>query len=395
MAAFPFALTASCLKAWLANYDISVSAIGAFSFMSLPYSLRFLWAPFVDYFELPYLSKTYGRVKAWLIFSQLVLIISCTAIAIVNPSSELLLFTILAFIISVSSATLNISLDAYRISKISDYNQAEFNKAIEYYSYGYRLGMYGSGVGVMFAADLLNWQAAYLIASLVMLLFMISIINTPIEKTKDNKPASFFGSLTDAYKNIISKNGAYYAILIIVTYKLCDALPSSLSSVFLIRLGYSPSEIALYVKIVGFVASLLGTAFSGLITKKVNMQLLLFYGMILQIVSNLVYIGQVYVGHNILFLATSTSIESFTGAVGDMAIIIFLNRICDLRFAAVQYSILQAIAFSSRNIFAGFAGVIVDAFGWSNFFVFTMLIGLPSLWFIFKLNKNYVKINSD
>jgi len=196
-------------------------------------------------------------------------------------------------------------------------------------------------------------------------------------------------------KNIISKNGAYYAILIIVTYKLCDALPSSLSSVFLIRLGYSPSEIALYVKIVGFVASLLGTAFSGLITKKVNMQLLLFYGMILQIVSNLVYIGQVYVGHNILFLATSTSIESFTGAVGDMAIIIFLNRICDLRFAAVQYSILQAIAFSSRNIFAGFAGIIVDSFGWSNFFVFTMLIGLPSLWFIFKLNKNYVKINSD
>ena len=55
----PYVLVFITLTAWLRDVDIDLSLIGFFGWITLTYSLKFLWAPFVDRFSIP-LFDFYG-----------------------------------------------------------------------------------------------------------------------------------------------------------------------------------------------------------------------------------------------------------------------------------------------------------------------------------------------
>ena len=44
----PLALTGATLSVWLVESGVSLTAIGAFAVLAVPYSLKFVWAPFID-----------------------------------------------------------------------------------------------------------------------------------------------------------------------------------------------------------------------------------------------------------------------------------------------------------------------------------------------------------
>ncbi|MCU1281357.1 MAG: AmpG family muropeptide transporter, partial [bacterium] len=55
-AGLPYMLVGSTLSAWLANAGVSLAGIGLFSAVTLPYSLKLLWAPLVDRYRPPLLG---------------------------------------------------------------------------------------------------------------------------------------------------------------------------------------------------------------------------------------------------------------------------------------------------------------------------------------------------
>ena len=69
----PLALSAETLRVWLADRGVDVGTIGLVSLASLPYTLKFLWAPVVDALPVPWLSAALGRRRGWLVASQLAL----------------------------------------------------------------------------------------------------------------------------------------------------------------------------------------------------------------------------------------------------------------------------------------------------------------------------------
>ena len=70
----PLALSGSTLRFWLRESHIDLETIGLFALVGTPYTIKFLWAPFVDALEVPFLSKILGRRRGWLILSQLLLV---------------------------------------------------------------------------------------------------------------------------------------------------------------------------------------------------------------------------------------------------------------------------------------------------------------------------------
>ena len=50
----PFILILSTSSAWLRDVDIAKTYIGFFSWVTIWYALKFLWAPLVDRFSIPY-----------------------------------------------------------------------------------------------------------------------------------------------------------------------------------------------------------------------------------------------------------------------------------------------------------------------------------------------------
>ena len=85
----PYVLIFVTLPAWLIDIGVDLSLIGFISWIMLTYSLKFLWAPFVDRSQTQ-LFKKFGHKRSWIIAMQLQIIISLIVLSFINPLTNLL-----------------------------------------------------------------------------------------------------------------------------------------------------------------------------------------------------------------------------------------------------------------------------------------------------------------
>src|SRR5688572_31628532 len=82
---FPNQITESALQAWLKDSGATNTTIGVLSYVALPYLFKFLWAPVIDRYPLPWL----GRRRGWIALTQLVLAGAIGVFALQNPAISL------------------------------------------------------------------------------------------------------------------------------------------------------------------------------------------------------------------------------------------------------------------------------------------------------------------
>src|ERR1700724_3586694 len=87
-AGLPLALSGSTLQVWAAESGVNLKTIGLFAIVGTPYTLKFLWAPFVDARDVPVLSGLLGRRRAWLVFSQILLIAAIIVLSLCTPGAS-------------------------------------------------------------------------------------------------------------------------------------------------------------------------------------------------------------------------------------------------------------------------------------------------------------------
>src|SRR3954470_21900672 len=66
----PFLLVGNTFGFWLRDEGTSLKAIGFLSWVGIAYSLKFVWAPFMDRLDLP-LFRRLGHRRGWMLFSQI------------------------------------------------------------------------------------------------------------------------------------------------------------------------------------------------------------------------------------------------------------------------------------------------------------------------------------
>src|SRR5438128_11245726 len=62
----PFFLTGNTLGYWMRDEGTALTAIGFLSWVGLAYSLKFLWAPFIDGLDAPGFGRA-GRRRRWMV----------------------------------------------------------------------------------------------------------------------------------------------------------------------------------------------------------------------------------------------------------------------------------------------------------------------------------------
>lgn len=134
----PLALTGQAMQAWLSMEGLDVATIGFLSLVGLPYTFKFLWAPLMDRFELPFL----GRRRGWLIVTQLALAGLLLAMSTVNPKGATQAFALLAVVVAFVSASQDVVIDAYRTDLLP---ASERGMGSSLNVVGYRVAMILSG----------------------------------------------------------------------------------------------------------------------------------------------------------------------------------------------------------------------------------------------------------
>ena len=157
-AGLPILLVYTVLSIWLREAGVSRSAIGFFVLVGFAYSLKFLWAPLVDRVKIPGFSELLGKRRGWTLFAVLGTALSMLAMSFQDPIVSLANVALCAVLIALSSATLDICVDAWRVDSASNEEQAAMSAV---YQLGYRFGMIAAVSGGLFLADIGGFGLTY------------------------------------------------------------------------------------------------------------------------------------------------------------------------------------------------------------------------------------------
>jgi PAT family beta-lactamase induction signal transducer AmpG len=367
-AGVPLLMTLSILQAWMKDFGIDLSTIGIFGLVGLPYSLKFMWAPFLDRFSLPFL----GRRRGWLLLSQVSIILTAIGIYFIDISTQLFGLGMLCLLLSFFSATQDILVDAYRRENVSE---KHLPLASSLYVIGYRVAMAVVGSVGFILSDYISFNSVFLYLSSLM---GIGIFTTLICDENDYV-VKIRESIIEPLLDYFRKNKAFIILAFLFIYKIGDMLAFFMSVPYYLDLEYTKSQIG-YMKFIGTWMTLLGSFIGGiLLVKYNNIMKGLFYFGILQMVSTFGYVILSWVEPSLILLCSVGSFESFCSGLGTAVFISYIALLTNVKFTGTQYALLSSFVAIPRTIFTSQTGFLVESIGWEYFFIFCTLIAIPGL----------------
>ena len=371
----PYYLTRDTLQAWMRTEGLSLQTIGWFSLVSLPLSLKFLWAPAMDRYVPPIL----GRRRGWLVITQLALIIVIAAMSIQDPQQSLRLLAVNAICIAFFSASQDIVADAYRSDVLS---QREMGAGASIFVLGYRVALLATGAMAFVLADRMPWPTVYLVMSALMMVGLAGVLFAPEPASPEAPPRTFVDAVILPFQDFIRRGGLWKTILVllfIVLFKLPDAFVSNMATPFLIDQRFTQTDIGAIKGGVGILATILGGIVAGSVVARAGINRSLWIAGGLQALSNLAYYGLALAGTRYSALVATMVTENlcfgFTGTV----FVAFLMSLCSIRFSATQYALLSSLQAATGTVLVGPAGDVAAVTGWPTYFVLTVAAAIPAL----------------
>lgn len=375
----PFLLVGGMtLSTWLRDVGFELSVIGLISFAGFFYVLKFLWAPLIDKYSLPFL----GRRKGWLVVSLLVLIAALCAIALMDPTSSLAAFIVLVGIAAFAGATLDTVVDAYRI----EIAPVEYQAALAAtYILGYRIALIISGAVAFYLAELFGWRITYLSMALCLVIPLIAAIVSKEPKTEHTlvvRDVRIIDAFIKPFQEFFSRNGLLLALALLVfvgLFKLPDQMIGVMSGPFYLDSGYTKADIATVSKLFGVWVGIAGAFLGGFCLAVFSMRSMLFVATIAVSISNIAYLLMANnPGQDWAFFA-AISADNISQGFAGVVLVAFMSSLTNRNFTATQYALLASLANLPGKFIGGLSGYIVEASSYSWFYIFSTLSVVPTL----------------
>ncbi|MEI8208787.1 MAG: AmpG family muropeptide MFS transporter [Methylococcales bacterium] len=376
----PLYILISLLPAWLRSDGLDLKAIGLFALIQLPFTWKFLWAPFFDRFSPPL-----GRRRGWLIISQLALLLTIPVFGFLRPTLDLGFIIALAGAMAFFSASQDIVLDAYRRELLKD---AELGLGNSIHVNAYKIAGLIPGSLSLILADHLPWNSVFTITALFMLpgIAMTLLVSEP--ELNNGLPKTLKAAVIEPFQEFIHRNGLKSAGLIlafIFLYKLGDSMATALATPFYLDLGFSKTEIGLIAKNAGLWPSVIGGLLGGIWMIKLGINRALWLFGAFQMIAILGFYGLSTLGHNLPALAIAISIEALCVGLGTTAFVAFIAHTTNPLYTATQFALFTSLSAIPRTFANATTGYLVEYLGWQTFFVFCFLIAIPGMLLLIKI----------
>lgn len=390
----PYILLISTSTAWLRDVNIDLSYIGFFTWLTFAYSFKFLWAPLVDRFSIPFLSAC-GHRKSWIAFMQLIIFISLILISNIDPASSFVLFCIIAGIIAFAGSIQDIAIDAFRIEYAPIRDQGNLAAA---YQLGYRLAIIAATSLALIFADINGWSLTFKLMAGLMCLGLLGVLFSTEEKNDELGELKFRDSIILPLKDFFSRFTYFIAaflLLIIATYRLTDIVMGPMATPFYLDMGYSLTEIGAVVKVVALIASIIGIFLGGILIKKIRIYKSLMAGAFLVMITNLLFAYVAVSDKNIISLASIVAMDSLAAGIVGTVNIAFLSSLVSKKYTGFQYALLTGFMAGPGFLLKGLSGMWVENlqeiygfyYGWMGFYITTSLLTLPCILLLLNTRK--------
>ncbi|HSX61037.1 MAG TPA: MFS transporter [Tahibacter sp.] len=398
----PFLLVGVTLGYWFRERGLSLGAIGVFSWISMLYVLKFLWAPLLDR-GTPSIAADLGRRRGWLLLSQLGVVAGLAAMALIGPGDEHLgvFLAVLAFT-TFCGATQDCVVDAYRIEIAPKEDQGAL---ITTYSLGYRIGLVLGGALALYAADLFDWRTTYLLMAAFMLIPAVMTLyasEPPAPPDAGDEPVRVDGRVMAAMEvalrdflrpvtEFFARNGAKLALtflLFVGLYKLPDQIIGVMAGPFYLDLGFTKSQIATVSKVYGVWLGFAGALLGGIAATVLGVRRSLLIAALGVALSNLVFLLMAANPGQVWSFIAAISADNFCQGFAGSVLVAFMSGLADVRFSATQYALLASLSNLPGKLLGGVSGFFVEAFGFQAFFALSAVSILPTLWLYWRLRPH-------
>jgi PAT family beta-lactamase induction signal transducer AmpG len=368
----PLLLTMGVLQTWMKEENVDLTLIGLVNLVQLPYTWKFIWAPIMDRYTLPFL----GRRRGWLLISQIMVACSIIGLGFSNPGKSIWIMAVVAMLVAFFSATQDIVVDAYRREDLPD---EELGLGSSFYISGYRFGNILAAGGGLIMADHMSWSMVYLIMGMCMSIGIITTLFTPEPKVTAGSPETLKGAVVEPFIEYFRRDGAIWILAFILMYKIGDMMASAITAPFYLDIGFTKTEIGTVVKIFGIWAMIVGAVFGGTLMVRLGINKSLWIFGFLQAISTAGFAILAHIGHSVIALSAVIAFENISSGMGTAAYMAFMASITDKRFTATQYALLSSFMAIPRVVISAPTGYFAKVMGWEFFFISCALAAIPGM----------------
>ena len=220
---FPFGIIEQTLPVYFRIHGMSLVHVGLLSLLSLPYVLKFLWAPAVDFL---------GTRRRWISAAQFLMAAFLVLILPLDPAEPAFLLWVCILSLAIMSATQDVAVDAYTIELLKP---SEMGIANGFRMAAYRVAMVVAGGLFVALGGRIGWQPTFLIAAIVLAVCSAVALKLPPVEVK--RPQFSLSSLAAPVKDLWMRPGLVQVALFILLYKLGDMALGPMVHPVLVRQG--------------------------------------------------------------------------------------------------------------------------------------------------------------
>ena len=377
------------LPAWLLSYGLTVKTIAAFSLTQLPYVFKFLWAPLLDRYSL---VPALGRRRSWMLLTQLGLLVAIAAYAVLDPQVQLKYVVLLSITVAFLSATQDVAVDAFRREILTD---KELGLGNSIHVNAYKIAGFVPGALSLILADHFPWQTVFVFTALFMLpgVLMSFMVSEP--EASKAAPRTLLSSVVEPFKEFFMRQGWKMALFVLgfmLLYKLGDSMATALQSTFVLKMGFSKTDLGTINKGIGLISSIIGGIVAGIWMLRLGINKALWVFGVIQALAILAFAVLAHYGpftqigpFERTLLAVVIASETFGMSLGTMAFVAFIARTTNPAYTALQLALFTSLTAVPRSFINASTGWLVERMGWESFFYLCMLLAIPGMLMLFKI----------
>jgi MFS family permease len=368
----PYGFFTLAVPVLLRQEGVSLIAIGALSFLYLPWGCKFLWAPFLDHL---------GSRRTWLIALQSTAVLIAIALTPLDLGANTLLLVIAAFAFTLIAATQDIVTDGLAV-RMLDAHERGLANAIQVGAY--RLGMILGGGALLYLYARTDWSVMFACMAALLALTIVPVwwLREPTQRS--TRAAVRPGALALSWLRRLTMPGMLTFCGLIVAYRFGDQLLSSLLSPFLADQQLGTAKIALMKGTLGSGSSFVGAFFGGWLAFAAGRRRALLISGLAQAGCFCLYIAAAFGagGESLLWIATAA--EGILGTMATVALFTLMMDASDPEHAGTDYTLLASVV-----VLVGFAGgvtggALADALGYATTFIIGTLLSVAGCLFLVK-----------
>jgi PAT family beta-lactamase induction signal transducer AmpG len=173
----------------------------------------------------------------------------------------------------------------------------------------------------------------------------------------------------------------------IAVFRLSDITMGIMANPFYLDMGYTKTEISYIAKGFGFFMSIAGSLVCGVLVVKWGLMRPLLIGAAAVAVTNLLFATLSLLDPKVSYLAIVISADNISGGFAATAFVAYLSSLTNKAYTATQYALFSSLMTLPGKFISGFSGIVVDNFGYFEFFVVAAVLGIPAILLVLWLTR--------